>query len=364
MIKFAIFFLFSTISKTLKWIVNLKLIVAIRKSFATNSYIQNQADRIKRLFHFDKLLAKYGDSKFLEALKIASIDKDIARILFIYISIFIAALVVFTIIRFPADSIGKFALRGLNSELHPYYLNVDTVDASSVFSYNLTDIDLHGTGSENSLLRIDSARVSFSFFSTLLGMLNSDLHIETVAGKSDINIQSDSFSDDLLQVTISGKDIDSSKLELLSNFSLVKLDSNVDIEGNLTLNRKKILDSVGDIELHFGRGTIELPKALLSDNAIKIEEATTILSMKNSSISVEEMKIKGKLINLNVSGVINLKEKLANSRINLSLKGRLNGKLEKSLLPFLDLLTGKKVQNPISLKITGRLSNPKISSTK
>ncbi len=148
-------------------------------------------------------------------------------------------------------------------------------------------------------------------------------------------------------------------LQNLKSWSLAGI-----IKGTMSANL-----SLGNKKINKGDFTMNLPEGVFTDlniMGIKIprldyERITSQLTLEDQKITVKQMELVGKEVNLSTTGDIILNQNLSQSNLNLSLRLKPSPNLLKELgIPAAFLKKGKDKDAPITVKISGTFSQPRV----
>ena len=127
----------------------------------------------------------------------------------------------------------------------------------------------------------------------------------------------------------------------MDNYSClpIMVDRNINgvLEGSLTYSglSDALLDGTGEMRLKLSNGRVNFPRPVLNMKEAEFDELSIKLALKNKTINLSRLELKGGKIQGTLSGTVLLKREILKSRLKLQgLAGSFDHPITKNGLPF------------------------------
>ena len=124
-----------------------------------------------------------------------------------------------------------------------------------------------------------------------------------------------------------------------------------------------LIDGIGEANLRISYGHVELLRPILTFKSIAFDEMLIKMALRNHTIDLASVELKGRVIHGALSGTVSLKKKVSESRLNL--KGTIMflaglDKRNKGASKILGLFLQNRKTNEFYFTINGTLTEPKL----
>lgn len=243
------------------------------------------------------------------------------------------------------------------NKLEPYWLTGVEVEGFSIGE--------PGGDRSKALIECRRVRARASLFSLIFGNPHVSFDVELGEGEISGTVKQ---TEEALAIDAEMNDVDLGNLKLIGARTGLSIGSRIDGEVSLYIDRQRPLRSTGKVsltladmhiaasEVKLGEMTLPLPDLVIS----KGRESQIKLDVGKGTVSVENFKLAGGDLVLDLKGKIFLSTKLENYRFNLN-GSFLPSKKLADALPFLFIIEQQKQEDgSYPITITGRLEKPSI----
>lgn len=255
-------------------------------------------------------------------------QKKVLKIVAVPVIYFIG-LIVFVRLTFPYDTLRDRVLAEFNSTQTDKHLEIEEMSGNGILGVEVEGLSLvelmpavadeEGEPAPPNTLFVESAAVSVSAFSYLLGNISADF--EAIVGGGEIagSFQQDSEE---ARISVEGMDVDISGLSMLSAGIGLPMGGSLSGKVDLFLPEGQMKKAEGDFSLQIQnltagdgkakiRNTIALPKLDAGTLVFKAEAA-------EGRLEISEFSVNGKDFELDASGQLRLREPFDKSSVSVN----------------------------------------------
>lgn len=283
-----------------------------------------------------------------------------------YVVLFAFSFLVFLYWTFPYDVLKDRLINAIERQVGEG-LEITIRDFDS---YWFTGVEVEGLAIKDpsgkvAVIDIDSAHARASFFSLLFGNPRVAFAVDLGEGEVGGVVRQ---SEDRLLIDVELDDFDIGELKVIERRTGLKFSSKIGGDVDLSVDRQRQVRSTGKISLNMNDIRLDASEATLGEMALPLP--ALILSERRGSgievgiekgtVSIENFKLTGGDLEVDMKGKIFLSSRLENYRFNISGSFKASKKLGEAL-PFLYIVDKQKREDgSLPFSITGRMSRPTV----
>lgn len=283
-------------------------------------------------------------------------DRNVKFEILLYVGLFLLGLVVFALLRVPSDKLANIAAAYAASA--GYELQFDEVDSTLLPGFELHGVRLFGEDKKAPMLELGSFSARAAVLPLLTGRAGVNIDAEGYGGTADVNVRA---RGDQAWVAGALKGVDLEAFPAIQDKLKVPLKGSVDADFDLELMPVPV-QSVGNIDLRFNdlvfeqgmlMGTFKFPGADFGD-------INGTLLLENGKLVFDRFAGEGQDVKATVEGEIMLREPIAYSNLDVTVKLGLSKRIEDALgfaFPLLNL--NKTPQGEYVRRVGGTLIAPR-----
>lgn len=285
-----------------------------------------------------------------------------------YIAFAFISFFVFLYLTFPFEVVKDRLLDDVEKRFRgKYELTVGSISPRLIAGVTLKNVKLkeRAEGTQISVVEADKVKLKASVFSLIFG--SPKIKFSVLSGGGEVFGRVQSGKDEVL----TGVELDefnlSSLTYLMSKYGL-NVKSRISGKVDLNINLNQIIRSSGKISIKPNTITI-LPSKLKAGAmgevdlpALTISTGKSLIDaeLQRGAIKINDLRLEGGDIDIDLKGSVYLSTKLDNFRLNLRGTFKFSEKLDQAL-PFLFIISKqKKEDGTYPITIAGRLSKPQI----
>ena len=294
----------------------------------------------------------------------------------LYTAAFIGSYILFVYWMFPMEAVKGRIITSLETTLGSGYgVHIGDITTHWLSGVRLKNILINQTsqGKEENIWKIDQATARVGLFSLVFG--SPKISFDGKMGKTRLGGTLRN-SDQGFSADCSFSNLDISQIQAAKQMTGLNLTSSIDGEIQVNYDAKQPLRTVGKMDIAFDKlnlkgGEIplgEMGSFPLPDLSIANGGSTLKALIDKGAINLENFKLKGDDLNIELSGKVFLSPQISKYRMNLQGKFQLSPKLWTTLDPILpakwleELKKQKGADDNLPLSVSGQLSSPQIYS--